>query len=122
VWRSGRDGAALELCVHLQPLSRCQDWLPDHSFDAIYFDPFCPANNADLWTEEVFARMHDCMAPTGKLVSYCVSSRVRAALVRCGFEVDRLAGPPGGKREVLIAKRAESGAAREEPAAPADGR
>jgi tRNA U34 5-methylaminomethyl-2-thiouridine-forming methyltransferase MnmC len=78
------------------------------AFDAIYFDAFSPATNPELWTEPVFRRMADILEPGGRLVSYCVSGAVRAQLAAAGFEVTRLPGPPGGKREVLAAIKRHS--------------
>ncbi len=72
-------------------------------FDAIYFDPFSPNANPALWTTQVFRVMHRLLVPDGKLVSYCVNRRVRDTLKECGFRVERVRGPIGGKREVLVA-------------------
>ena len=73
------------------------------TFDAIYYDPFSPATNPSLWSECVLANMHRHLKPDGRLVTYCVSRRVRDTLTAVGFRVDRVAGPVGGKRQVLIA-------------------
>lgn len=76
-------------------------------FDTIYFDAFSPGTNPELWHEEVFASLKKRLNPGGKLVSYCVNGNVRRALQHAGFEVQRLPGPPGGKREVLCASYAK---------------
>lgn len=73
--------------------------------DAIYFDPFSPDTNPDLWTAEVFDYARQRLEPHGKLVSYCVKGSVRRTLEGVGFRVERVQGPPGGKREVLLAYR-----------------
>ncbi len=49
--------------------------------------------------------MHRALRTGGKLDSYCVNRRVRDDLALAGFEVDRVPGPPGGKREVLVATK-----------------
>lgn len=74
-------------------------------FDAIFFDPFSPASNPELWQPPMFVRMWNVLRPGGHLVSYCVNGVVRRGLEASGFEVDRVPGPPGGKREVLVATR-----------------
>lgn len=79
---------------------------PGERFDAIYFDPFAPASNPELWQPPVLARMRQCLGPDGRLASYCVSRSVRETFESVGFRVDRVPGPPGGKREVLVASRA----------------
>lgn len=76
------------------PLSGC---------DAIYFDPFSPQTNPELWTANVFQQAYNFLRPGGTLTSYCVKSSVRRELVACGFQVHKVAGPAGGKREVLLA-------------------
>lgn len=86
-------------------LGDAREWFTKPSaepFDAIYFDAFSPGTNPELWQEEVFAGVRKLLRPGGKLVSYCVSGVVRRAFQNAGFEVQRLAGPPGGKREVLL--------------------
>jgi tRNA U34 5-methylaminomethyl-2-thiouridine-forming methyltransferase MnmC len=78
--------------------------VPTASFDAIYFDPFSPASNPQLWSEEYLASIAALLSPEGRLVSYCVNSQVRRSLQRLGLQVERHPGPPGGKREVLVAR------------------
>lgn len=74
-------------------------------FDAIYFDPFSPESSPRLWQADIFATMHDVTKPTGRLASYCVNRQVRDAMKAAGWDVGKIAGPPGGKREVLVATR-----------------
>lgn len=83
------------------------DWhpRPAERFTAVYFDPFSPAANPELWGKPMLSRMGRVLAEGGRLVSYCVSSTVRRTLESCGFRVRRLPGPPGGKREVLVAEQ-----------------
>ena len=87
-------------------LGDAQEWLrlaSVQTFDAIYFDAFSPSTNPELWHEEMFGQVKKLLRPDGKLVSYCVNGAVRRALQSAGFNVQRLPGPPGGKREVLVA-------------------
>ena len=74
-------------------------------FDAIYFDPFAPSVNPTLWNPSFLARMIQALKPEGRLVTYCVSRDVRDAFASVGFDVRRVRGPAGGKREVLIATK-----------------
>jgi len=82
--------------------AECQRACP--LFDAIYFDAFSPATNPGLWSEPIFSTLSRVLQREGRLVSYCVSGAVRRGLERAGFRVERLPGPPGGKREVLLAQ------------------
>lgn len=74
-------------------------------FDTIYFDPFAPEVNPEFWQVEYFANMFALLRTGGTLVSYCVKSSAQRSLRTAGFEVRTVCGPPGGKREVLIATR-----------------
>lgn len=78
---------------------------PQTKFDAIYFDPFSPQENPELWQPNVFARMFAMLADEGKFVTYCVKSDVRRQMTKVGFVVHRVPGPVGGKREVMVATK-----------------
>lgn len=82
-------------------------WSPSEprAFDVIYFDPFAPDVNAELWQPEFLAQMHDSLRSRGRLVTYCVNRKVRDAFTSVGFDVQRVRGPKGGKREVLVATK-----------------
>lgn len=82
-------------------------WLAqsDDTFDVIFFDPFDPATSPELWTPDVLADCFGCLAPGGRLVTYCIKSDVRRTMTAIGFHVQRAPGPPRGKREVLHATR-----------------
>jgi len=91
--------------------SEAAEWIAHRSteserpFDTVYFDPFDPQVNAELWRQEVLQGLGQLLKPGGRLVTYCVQGEVRRALRRVGFDPKRVQGPPGGKREVLIATR-----------------
>lgn len=82
-------------------------WTRDRSavFDAIYFDPFAPDTNPDIWQPRFLADMYEALDKRGRLVTYCVNRRVRESFESVGFRVRRVRGPQGGKREVLIAEK-----------------
>ncbi len=75
------------------------------AFDAVYFDPFSPETCPTLWTRVVFESVFEALRGGGTCTSYCVKSAVRHELANVGFQVDRLKGPRGGKREVLRATK-----------------
>lgn len=72
--------------------------------DLIYFDAFAPEAQPELWSEGVFTKLFSRLNPGGLLVTYCAKGEVRRRMVRAGFLVERLAGPPG-KREMLRAQK-----------------
>lgn len=71
-------------------------------YDLIYFDAFAPDVQADLWTEEIFKKLYKTTNTNAILTTYCAKGIVKQALRASGFEVKRLAGPPG-KRHMLRA-------------------
>ena len=98
-----------EVEVHV---ADARHWTPEagERFDAIYFDPFAPATDPELWQRPVLERMRRALSAGGRLTSYCVSRPVREAFASAGFAVERVPGPPGGKREVLVARPVSAGA------------
>lgn len=71
--------------------------------DVVYFDAFAPEKQPELWEESLLRRIFEALPPRGVLTTYCAKGEVRRRLQRVGFTVERLPGPPGGKREILRA-------------------
>lgn len=82
------------------------DPLPD-SIDIVYFDAFAPEKQPEMWSEEAFARLYNALAPQAVLTTYCAKGHIRRLLSSLGLTVERLAGPIGGKREILRATKNE---------------
>ena len=78
--------------------------LPD-GIDIVYFDAFAPKKQPEMWSAEVFARIYQSMRSGGVLTTYCAKGAIRRLLQSTGFTIERLAGPVGGKREILRAIR-----------------
>jgi tRNA U34 5-methylaminomethyl-2-thiouridine-forming methyltransferase MnmC len=76
-----------------------------NSFDAIYQDAFSPDANPELWSEDFFAKLYKALKPGAKLTTYSVKGDVRRTLQKVGFIVEKRPGPPGGKREMLVASK-----------------
>lgn len=74
-------------------------------YDVIYFDAFAPEKQEEMWSEEIFKRMYNCLNDNGILVTYCAKGVIRRTLQSVGFQVERLQGPPNGKREILRATK-----------------
>lgn len=75
----------------------------NYSFDLVYFDAFAPEKQPEMWSEELFRNIYACMNDNGILTTYCAKGVIRRLLQAVGFAVERLPGPPGGKREILRA-------------------
>lgn len=73
--------------------------------DIVYFDAFAPEKQPEMWSQELFDRLYALMAVGGLLTTYCAKGIVRRMLQAAGFTVERLPGPPGGKREILRARK-----------------
>lgn len=76
----------------------------ENVFNLIYFDAFGARVQPELWTEDIFEIMYKSLKLNGVLVTYCAKGSVRRALLKVGFLVEKLAGPPG-KREMLRATK-----------------
>ncbi len=74
----------------------------DTLFDVIYFDAFGPEKQPDMWTRDIFERIHAQSWEGAVLTTYCAKGSVRRMLQEIGYRVERLPGPPG-KREMLHA-------------------
>jgi tRNA U34 5-methylaminomethyl-2-thiouridine-forming methyltransferase MnmC len=77
---------------------------PRGPFDLVYFDAFAPQKQPHLWTETVFKRVAEVVIHGGLLVTYTSKGSVRRTLISCGFDVEKVPGPPG-KREMIRASR-----------------
>lgn len=78
---------------------------PNEHFDIVYHDAFSPDVNPECWSDQALQKIIDAMRPGGVLVTYTVQGDVRRALAKHGLHVERLPGPPGGKRQVLRAHK-----------------
>lgn len=74
-------------------------------YDVVYFDAFAPEKQPEMWSQPLFDNLYRQMNPGGILTTYCAKGVVRRMLQAAGFTVERLPGPPGGKREILRATK-----------------
>ena len=73
------------------------------NYNLIYFDAFAPEKQEELWSEDIFERLHHALEIGGILTTYCVKGVIKRRLKKIGFAIEKLAGPIGGKREMLRA-------------------
>jgi len=80
--------------------------LTDYDFEnhekcnVIYFDAFGPDKQPEMWTPLIFSKISSATSTGGILVTYSAKGEVRRQLAVSGFEMERLAGPPG-KNQML---------------------
>ena len=77
----------------------------DKGYDIIYFDAFAPEKQPEMWEQSLFDKLYHILNEGGILTTYCAKGVVRRMLQTAGFKVERLPGPPGGKREILRATK-----------------
>ena len=74
----------------------------DCQFDIIYFDVFGYNYQPHLWDKAILQKCFQALKPNGIWVSYACKGVVTRNLKAIGFDVQKLAGPPG-KREMTQA-------------------
>ncbi|MFZ0281985.1 MAG: tRNA (5-methylaminomethyl-2-thiouridine)(34)-methyltransferase MnmD [Bacteroidales bacterium] len=72
------------------------------SFDLIYYDAFGPDKQPGMWSDEVIKKISEHTVKNGILVTYSAKGEVKRRLIKYGFEVSLLPGPPG-KRQMIRA-------------------
>lgn len=75
-----------------------------NKYDLIYFDAFGFRVQPELWSLEIFQKMHAALKPEGVLVTYACRNSIKNAMIEAGFSTEKLPGPPG-KREMLRARK-----------------
>lgn len=73
----------------------------------IYFDAFGPDKQPEMWSPQVFSKISLATSTGGIFVTYSAKGEVRRQLTACGFDMERLPGPPG-KKEMLRGIKSES--------------
>lgn len=63
--------------------------------DLVYFDAFGPDKQPAMWQPEIFQKIYSLTAHKGVFITYSAKGEVRRQLSACGFEMERLPGPPG---------------------------
>ncbi len=74
-------------------------------YELVYFDAFAPEKQPEMWSQSLFDTLYRLLNEGGILTTYCAKGVVRRMLQAAGFTVERLPGPPGGKREILRATK-----------------
>jgi queuine tRNA-ribosyltransferase len=86
------------------------------SADLVYWDPFSPKANPELWTCAAFGALRARCAPGASVFTYSTATATRSALLLAGFFVG--AGDPSGPKEETTAAATDASLL----ARPLDGR
>jgi len=78
---------------------------PSASADVVFWDPFSPAQNPELWTVAAFRALRRVCRPGASVLTYSGATAVRSALLLAGFWVETGEEIAPGKR----ATRASTG-------------
>ncbi len=77
--------------------------LPNNlQFDAVFYDPFSPKVNTEMWTLELFKEIKRLISEEGILATYSASLAVRKGLLEAGFKIG-LVEPVGRKSYSTVA-------------------
>ncbi len=83
---------------------KIQDFISKKKYDIIYFDAFAPDKQPNMWEQNIFKECFYLLNKNGFLITYCAKGIVKKNLKSAGFQVEKLAGPPG-KREITRANK-----------------
>lgn len=78
--------------------------IPTFDFETVHvvlLDAFSPRTNPEPWEPAVLGHIMRALAPGAHVVTFTVAGAVRRSLIDFGLTVQKLPGPPGGKKEVL---------------------
>jgi tRNA U34 5-methylaminomethyl-2-thiouridine-forming methyltransferase MnmC len=72
------------------------DELPENTFDRVFYDPFSPKKQPEMWSEMIFQKIYNKMKKGAKLSTYSCAKQIRKNMISAGFEV--MDGPVVGRR------------------------
>ncbi|MDP8268110.1 MAG: MnmC family methyltransferase [Candidatus Tenebribacter davisii] len=72
------------------------DKLPSMYFDRVFFDPFSPKKQPEMWSEDIFQKIYNKMKKGAKLSTYSCAKWIRKNMVSAGFKV--IDGPIIGRK------------------------
>lgn len=82
---------------------KLEDFQAADLFDVVFYDAFSPKAQPEIWALANLQKCHDALRPGGCMVTYCAQGQFKRDLRACGFRVEALPGPPGGKKEITRA-------------------
>lgn len=77
----------LTITLYVGDLRKTVPILADNVLDVIFFDPFSPKKQPELWSQEVFAQMNRIMVEGAVLTTYSCARVTRTNMLANNFEV-----------------------------------
>ncbi|MBN2519453.1 MAG: tRNA (5-methylaminomethyl-2-thiouridine)(34)-methyltransferase MnmD [Bacteroidales bacterium] len=74
-------------------------------YDIIYFDAFGPEVQPEIWEEKVFMKLFEALKMGGIITTYSAKGIIKRKLVKIGFKVETIPGPPGKREMIRAVKR-----------------
>jgi len=72
------------------------DQLSANYFDRVFFDPFSPGKQPEMWSEDIFKKIYNKMKPGGKISTYSCARWIRKNMNKANFII--LDGPVVGRK------------------------
>ncbi len=83
-------------------LTTFEDLEDIENWDLVYFHPFTPQAQPELWETEILKKVWTAMKPDSFFTTFCAQGQFKRNLKTANFQVETLAGPQG-KREMTRA-------------------
>ena len=80
--------------MRAKPCGSCRQPLAERC-DLVIHDAFSPGVCPQLWSLEFLGLVCRCLAPQGRLTTYCSAAAVRQSLQECGLHLAGLRPPAG---------------------------
>ncbi|KQC04275.1 MAG: hypothetical protein APR54_02100 [Candidatus Cloacimonas sp. SDB] len=72
------------------------DQLSANYFDRVFFDPFSPGKQPEMWSEEIFKKIYKKLKPGGRISTYSCARWIRKNMEKANFII--LDGPVVGRK------------------------
>ncbi|MFZ9980389.1 MAG: tRNA (5-methylaminomethyl-2-thiouridine)(34)-methyltransferase MnmD, partial [Cyclobacteriaceae bacterium] len=76
-----------DFSFHKKEADVLQEQFPENYFHIIFFDAFAPGKQPELWTPELFQKLHNALTQGGILVTYCARGQFKRDLKQAGFTI-----------------------------------
>lgn len=86
----------IKITLYIEDAAKAAKKLPEKYFDAIFYDPFSPKAQPDMWAIELFKEMYRVLKDSGILATYSCARLIRENMAKADLVYDD--GPIVGRR------------------------